>query len=311
MSVVSEIARVFLNGLQTGAIYVLLAVGLSIILGTLKFVNFAHGALYLVGTYVGLFVALSVPLSNGKLQEWGITSVGLDMGFLAALLLVPIVVFVVGLLMERFVARPFYDRPDTDQILLTFGLAIVVQEVFRLLFGANSLPFNRPAWASGPVNLPVVGPFPQWRLYVIGITAGLVFLVYLLIEYTDFGLVVRAGTHDTEMVQLLGIKVTRPYIVVFGIGAALAGVAGVVGGPLANVNPTVGMDTLVPAFLTVVIGGVGSLVGAVVGGVLIGMVYAVLVSVAPAWAEIGIYVLAALILLARPQGLLGDEEVAA
>lgn len=321
MSLLSDIILILLNGLQQGAIYVLLAVGLSIILGTLKFVNFAHGALYLIGTYAGLFIALNISLSNGKLYEWGFTTFGLDWGFFAALVLVPVFVFVVGLLMERYVARSFYDRPDTDQILVTFGLAIVVQEVFRVLFGSNSLPFDQPETilsfgsfagfpVSGPVTLPVVGNFPQWRLWVIGITAVLVALVYLLVEYTDFGLVVRAGTRDAEMVRLLGIKITRPYIVVFGIGAALAGVAGVVGGPLNVVNPTIGTNILVPAFLTVVIGGVGSIAGAVVGGVVFGLTTAALVSLAPAWSQVGLYAIAAIVLLTRPQGLLGDEEVA-
>lgn len=321
MSLLSDVLVILLNGLQQGAIFILLAVGLSIILGTLKFVNFAHGALYLIGTYVGLFVALDVTLSSGKLQEWGITNIGLDMGFLAALVLVPLFVFAIGLLMERFLARSFYDRPDTDQILVTFGLAIVVQELFRILFGSNSLPFDQPERVlafgsfsgipvSGPVALPIVGNFPQWRLWVIGITAVLVLIVYALVEYTDFGLVVRAGTRDAEMVRLLGIKISRPYLVVFGIGASLAGVAGVVGGPLSVVNPTVGMDTLVPAFLTVVIGGVGSIAGAVLGGVLFGLTTATLVAVAPAWSQVGLYAIAAIVLLTRPQGLLGDEEVA-
>ena len=309
MSALSQVLTVLLNGLQQGAIYALLAVGLSIILGTLKFVNFAHGALYVIGTYTGLLVAHEIRL-GGKFQEWGFSPLGLDWGFLAALIIVPLFVFVVGLAMERFVARPFYDRPDTDQILVTFGLAIIVQEVFRILFGSSSLPFNQPAWASGPIALPVVGNFSQWRLYVIAITAVLVLLVYALVEYTDFGLVVRAGTRDAEMVRLLGIKITRPYIVVFGIGAALAGVAGVVGGPLNVVNPTVGTDILVPAFLTVVIGGVGSIAGAVLGGILFGLTTATLVAVAPAWQQIGLYAIAAVILLTRPQGLLGDEEVA-
>ncbi|MDS0298213.1 branched-chain amino acid ABC transporter permease [Halogeometricum sp. S1BR25-6] len=327
MSVLSELLVILLNGLQQGAIYVLLAVGLSIILGTLKFVNFAHGALYLIGTYAGLFIALDVTLSSGKLQEWGYADIGLGWGFLAALILVPILVFAIGLLMERLLARSFYDRPDTDQILVTFGLAIVVQELFRVLFGSNSLPFNQPEYilsvipVSGPMTLPIVGQFPRWRLWVIGITAVLVGLVYLLVEHTDFGLVVRAGTRDAEMVRLLGIKISRPYLVVFGIGAALAGVAGVVGGPLNVVNPTVGMDILVPAFLTVVIGGVGTIAGAVVGGLVIGLTQAALIGL-PAltigsftlnfspWAQVGLYAIAAIILLVRPQGILGDEEVA-
>lgn len=310
MSLVSEVVTVLLNGLQQGAIYVLVAIGLSIILGTLKFVNFAHGALYLIGTYLGLFITLNVTLTDGKLMEWGYTELGLGWGFLPALLLVPLVVFALGLLMERFVARPFYDRPDTDQILLTFGLAIVLQELFKILFGGNSYNFAQPAWARGPITLPVIGSMAQWRLYVIAITAVLVVFIYALVEYTDFGLVVRAGTRDAEMVRLLGIKISRPYMVIFGVGAALAGVAGVVGGPLYAVNPNIGTEVLVPAFLVVVIGGVGSIAGAVLGGVLIGETLAILVAVAPQWSQVGIYVLAAIIILARPQGLLGNEEVA-
>ncbi|NEU56660.1 branched-chain amino acid ABC transporter permease [Halorussus sp. MSC15.2] len=307
---VEAVVETFLNGLQQGAIYVLVAIGLSIILGTLKFVNFAHGALYLVGTYAGLLITLKITPTGGKLADWGYTTLGLGWGFLPALVLVPILVFALGLLMERFVARPFYDRPDTDQILLTFGLAIVVQEVFKILFGGQSYNFARPAWASGQVNLPIVGTFPEWRLYIIAITAGVVVLVYGLIEYTDFGLVVRAGTRDAEMVELLGIKLSRPYLMVFGVGAALAGVAGVVGGPLYAVNPNIGTEVLVPSFLVVVIGGVGSITGAVLGGILIGETLAVMVAVAPQWSQVGIYVLAAVVLLARPQGLLGTEEVA-
>ncbi|UPV73565.1 branched-chain amino acid ABC transporter permease [Halorussus limi] len=310
MSVLAEVVTVLLNGLQQGAIYVLVAIGLSIILGTLKFVNFAHGALYLIGTYAGLLITLEINVTDGKLADWGYATIGLGWGFLAALIIVPIIVFGVGLLMERFVARPFYDRPDTDQILLTFGLAIVIQEVFKILFGGQSYNFARPGWASGQVGLPIIGTFPEWRLYIIGITAAVVVLVYGLIEYTDFGLVVRAGTRDAEMVELLGIKLSRPYLMVFGVGAALAGVAGVVGGPLYAVNPNIGTEVLVPSFLVVVIGGVGSIAGAVLGGILIGETLAVLVAVAPQWSQVGIYVLAAVVLLARPQGLLGSEEVA-
>ncbi|PSQ21045.1 branched-chain amino acid ABC transporter permease [Halobacteriales archaeon QS_8_65_32] len=319
MSLVSEAARILLNGLQTGAIYVLLAIGLSIILGTLKFVNFAHGALYLIGLYAGLLISQETTFSGGQLAEFGFGTIGLDWGFLAALLIVPALVFVLGIAMERFVARPFYDRPDTDQILLTFGLAIVAQQVVRVLFSGSSQNFAQPSWAAGPLQLPLIGGFPQWRLWVIGITAVLVLIVYALIEFTDFGLTVRAGTQDTEMVQLLGIDISRPYVVVFGIGAALAGVAGVVGGPLNVVNPTVGTDILVPAFITVVIGGLGSIRGAVLGGLILGITESFLIQwslVIPSlgidygfapWSQVGIYAIAAVILLVRPQGLLGSE----
>ena len=308
MSLLVEVVTILLNGLQQGAIYVLLAVGLSIILGTLKFVNFAHGALYLVGAYLGLFITTEVTLSNGLLATWGYETVGFGLGFIVALVVVPIVVFVIGVAMERFVAQPFYGRPDTDQILVTFGLAVVVQEIIRTFVGGQSQSIPRPGWASGPVALPIVGNFPRWRLSVIVIAAVLVGLVYLLVEHTDFGLIVRAGTLDGEMVKLLGIRLSRPYLVVFGVGAALAGVAGVVSGPLANVNPNIGTEQLVPAFLTVVIGGVGKIEGAIVAGLLLGTVQVALIQTGfAAWSRVGLYALAATVLLVRPQGLLGSE----
>lgn len=308
MSLLAEVITILLNGLQQGAIYVLLAVGLSIVLGTLKFVNFAHGALYLFGAYLGLLITTEVTLSNGLLASWGYGTVGIGLGFVAALVIVPIVVFVVGLAMERFVAQPFYGRSDTDQILVTFGIALIVQEVIRIFLGGQSQSFPTPGWASGPVALPIVGDFPQWRLGVILIATLLVGLVYALVEYTDFGLIVRAGTLDGEMVRLLGIKLSRPYLVVFGIGAALAGVAGVVSGPLANVNPNIGTEQLVPAFLTVVVGGVGKIEGAVIAGLLLGTVQVILIQTGfAAWSQVGIYAVAAAVLLVRPQGLLGSE----
>ena len=312
----TAVARLIINGLQAGAIYILLAVGLSIILGTLKFVNFAHGALYIVGAYLGLIIAQE-PRFGGKLADWGYATPGLGWGYLAALVLVPLIVFVIGVAMERFVAQPFYDRPDTDQILLTFGLALIVQELFRVLFGGQSQSIAQPAWASGSAaGLPVVGFFFEglavstWRLAVIAITAVLVGIVFLLIEYTDFGLTVRAGTVDAEMVELLGVRLSRPYLVVFGIGAALAGVAGLVGGPLVNFNPDYGGNILVPAFLTVVVGGVGSIRGAVVGGLLFGLIQAALIQFGfSQWSQVGIYAVAAVVLLVRPQGILGEEVV--
>lgn len=312
MSLLADVISILLNGFQQGAIYVLLAVGLSLILGTLEFVNFAHGALYIIGAYTGVYVAQGITISEGYAADLGISTLGLGAGFIAALVVASVVVFVIGLLFERFVARAFYDRPDTDQILVTFGLAIIVQEIIRVTFGSNSQPFNQPAWASGSVPIPGVA-ISEWRVWIVVITAVLVGLVYLLVEYTDFGLVVRAGTMDSEMVRLLGIKLTRPYLLVFGVGAALAGVAGVVGGPLSPINPNAGTDILVPAFVTVVIGGVGSIRGAVAGGLTLGMTQAVLIQTSigtynlAQWSQVGIYAIAAIILLYRPQGLLGEE----
>lgn len=295
--------------LAVASIYILVAIGLSITLGTLKFVNFAHAAVYLAGIYIGLAVALELPFSGDIGRSIGLGEVGLELGFLVALAVIPIISFGLGLLMERFIARPFYDRPDTDQILVTFGVLLIVQEVIRGLVGGRSMTFTRPGWAQGAIGLGPLGTFSRWRLAIIAITAVLVFVVYLYIEYTDVGLAVRAGTEDAEMVNLLGVRVTRPFLLIFGVGSGLAGAAGVVSGPVFSVVPEVGVGVLVPAFLVVVVGGVGSLVGSVVGGLLIGAVEVGLQMGAPTWASVGIYALAAVVIMLRPAGLFGVVEV--
>ena len=309
MSVVGSVVGFAIQTLAVSSIYILVAIGLSITLGTLKFVNFAHAAMYLAGVYIGLGIALELQFSGDIARSIGLGNVGLDLGFLAALAIIPIITFGLGLLMERFVARPFYDRPDTDQILVTFGILLIVQELIRAFVGGRSLTFSRPEWAAGAISLGPLGTYSSWRLAIIGITAVLVLAVYLYIEYTDVGLAVRAGTEDAEMVNLLGIRATRPFLVIFGIGSGLAGAAGVVGGPVFSVVPEIGVGVLVPAFLVVVVGGVGSIVGSVVGGLLIGAVEVGLQMNAPTWSSVGIYALAAVVLLVRPAGLMGVVEV--
>ena len=309
MSVVGSVVGFAIQTLAVSSIYILVAIGLSITLGTLKFVNFAHAAMYLAGVYIGLGIALELQFTGDIARSIGLGNVGLDLGFLAALAIIPIITFGLGLLMERFVARPFYDRPDTDQILVTFGILLIVQELIRAFVGGRSLTFSRPEWAAGAISLGPLGTYSSWRLAIIGITAVLVLAVYLYIEYTDVGLAVRAGTEDAEMVNLLGIRATRPFLVIFGIGSGLAGAAGVVGGPVFSVVPEIGVGVLVPAFLVVVVGGVGSIAGSVVGGLLIGAVEVGLQMNAPTWSSVGIYALAAVVLLVRPAGLMGVVEV--
>lgn len=309
MSAAGTVIGFLIQTLAVSSIYILVAIGLSITLGTLKFVNFAHAAVYLVGVYIGLAVALELQFTGDLANALGLGSVGLNAGFLAALAVVPVVAFGIGLLMERFVARPFYDRPDTDQILVTFGLLLIAQELIRAFVGGRSISFSRPEWAAGSIGLGPLGTYSSWRLSIIAITSVLVLSVYLYVEYTDVGLAVRAGTEDTEMLNLLGVRATRPFLVIFGIGSGLAGAAGVVGGPVFSVTPEVGVGVLVPAFLVVVVGGVGSIVGSVVGGLLIGAVEVGLQLNAPTWSSVGIYALAAVVLLVRPAGLMGTVEV--
>jgi branched-chain amino acid transport system permease protein len=315
MSLLSQAVTILLNGLQQGAIFALLGIGLTIILGTMRFLNLAHGALYLVGAYVGMFVVRETTLTNGVLQSLGITTYGVGLGFFAALLLVPIIGVAVGAVMERFVAEPFYDRPETDQLLVTFGLALIVEEFIKQVVGGNTFQPVPPqtifgVQVSGPATLPIVGSFPRWRLGIVLIAGIVIVLTYLIIERTDFGLVVQAGTRDSEMVRMLGIPINRSYTLVFAVGAALAAFAGLVGASIQTISPQIGtQQALIPAFLTIVVGGAGSVPGAIVGGIVLGLIVAAFQATYSQWAFIVMYLFVALVLVFRPQGIFGSVEV--
>ena len=312
MVAASTIAEIIINGLQQGAIFALLGIGLTIILGTMNFLNLAHGALYLVGAYVAMLLFRETQLTGGLLSEYGFTTVGVDGGFLLALVFVPVIGLIVGAVMEWYVANPFYDRPETDQLLVTFGLALIIEELIRRTFGGATFQAITPGEVlgmsvSGSVNLPVVGSYSAWRLWLIGITLGVIGVTYLIIERTDFGLVVQAGTQDSEMVRLMGIRITRSYSLVFALGAALAAFAGFMGVTFQTINPQIGTQrALIPAFLTIVVCGAGNVLGAIVGGFVLGITLAAMVAVAAQWSQIVLFGVAALVLLVRPEGLLGS-----
>jgi len=286
-----------LTGLQLGAIYALIALGLTLIFGTLNVVNFAHGALYMIAAYIAVYV-------------------GAQVDFIVAIIVVPIILFGVGIVLERGLIRYFYDRPHTDQILVTFGLAMVVEEVLKWLFGANNLPFPLPAWGNGVAFLHEYVPFlegfvvfPKWRLILILVSFIVVGALFSLLQFTRFGLVVRAGMRDPQMLRFLGINITQRFAIVFGLGAMIAGVAGVFGGPITQVSPGVGMQLLVPSFLVVVIGGMGSLPGALLAAILLGMALSFTATIA-SLQQIIVYLVAVVVLLVRPRGLLGKKGVA-
>ena len=284
-----DLALQLLTGLQVGAIYTLVALGLTLIFGTLGVANFAHGALYLIAAYAGYVLA-------GEVGWW------------AVFLFVPIGLFIVGVIMERTLIRYFYRRPVTDQILVTFGLALVIQELARTFFGGTTRPFPPPQWALIPIDIGI-GFYPPWRLVIIAVTIAVVILLYLLLRYTRIGLMVRAGMRDPEMARFLGIDIDKTFTGVFGFGALLAGVAGIVGGPTTSVYPGLGMSVLVPSFLVVVIGGMGSIPGAILAGLLMGEAISLSVLFYPPLAQVIVYLVAAVVLSWRPRGLMGVEGV--
>ena len=274
------------NGIALGSMLALIASGLSIILGTLGVLNFAHGAMFMLGAYTG-FVVLS---------HWDL--------FAAALALGALVLLLVGLAIERGLIRFYYTRPPEDQILVTFGLGIMMVEAVRFAFGPLSQRVPLPSWGRGIVN---VGFFlyPLYRVEVIGIVAVLLLAFYLLLYRTRIGLVVRAGIEDPLMVELLGTNVRRAFMVVFSIGAMAAGIAGVTYAPLAAVIPVMGEPFLVECFVVVVIGGLGSFPGAVVGGIVVGEILSLTTLFDPAYAQAAIYAVMTLVLIVRPRGLFG------
>jgi branched-chain amino acid transport system permease protein len=275
-----------LNGIGIGMIYFLLSVGLTMIFGLMRFVNFAHGTLYLVGAYA----AYSVSLLTGSI--WWALAIG------------PLTAAAVALLSERLILRHTYEMPHEAQILVTFALALILQESMILVFDPLAKNVPVPALLSGIV---FIGPFvyPTYRLAVVVAAAVIAVLLWFVLERTRLGAALRAGSESTEMVSLLGINVQRVFMVAFLIGGALAGLAGTLSAPLRGVEPFMGSEALGVAFVVVVVGGIGSFTGALFGGLLIGIVQSLASSLWPEGARLMIYGAMALVLLVRPAGLMG------
>ena len=280
------LALQLVTGIALGALYALLAIGLSLIFGMLTVVNFAHGAFYMVGAFLGVYF------------------LSLTGNFWLSLVLTPLAVGALGLLTERFLVRPLYGRGIDYPLLLTFGLSYVLIEAMRVVFGIEGLPSTTPESLRGAVNLGF-GYFPKYRLFLIAATAVIVLGLWLFIEKTRYGLIIRAGSRDPEIVRVLGVDVSKIWLMVFGIGTAIAGLSGILASPTRAVNPEMGIPILAESFVVTVVGGMGSLPGAVVAGLLVGVVFSITALLAPDYAELSIFVLMAVVLLIRPQGFFG------
>lgn len=331
-----------LNGLDKGGAYALIALGLTIIFGTLGVVNFAHGALFMLGAFCAVSIKAVLGLEKVTLDPTQTTAWGTPLeirqpyveawfGDLGAMLLeysVPVsiliaipVMLLIGIIMERGLIRYFYKRPHAEQILVTFGLAIVLQEIVKSIFGANPIPQPAPDSMQGMVDF---GAFlgheagnvvyPIWRLTYFLFSLGVIGLVFAFLQFTTFGMVVRAGMADRETVGLLGIDIDRRFTIVFGIAAIVAGLAGVMYTPILSPDYHMGMDFLVLSFVVVVVGGMGSLGGAVLAGFMLGILQSFasmneVKEIIPGIDQIIIYLIAVVILLVRPRGLMGRKGV--
>jgi len=277
------------NGLVLGALLALISSGLTIIYGTLGVLNLAHGAMFMLGGYAG-YVAYSYTDS-----------------FIVAVIAGSLFVMVAGVVMERVIIRHFYGRPDEDQLLVTFGIGIVMVELVRFFFGSLSLTVPAPQILSGITSLGFMF-YPTYRLALVGIIAVALLALFLVLYRTRIGMIVRAGIEDSVMVDSLGINVYRVFMVVFGIGAMAAGFAGIVNAPVVSLTPDMGEAILVQTFVVVVIGGVGSFPGAILGGLIAGEIISITSMINPGYAYVMLFAAMTLVLVLRPHGLLGSQS---
>ncbi len=338
-----QIILQILNGLDKGSAYALIALGLTLIFGTLGVVNFAHGALFMMGAFCAVTVSKLLTLSHQVVDETRTDFLGnpmqvnvpyvydwfgenfgnalIDWAVPVSILFAIPIMIAIGFIMERGLIKHFYKRPHADQILVTFGLAIVMQEIIKYFYGANPIPTPAPDVFRGSFDFGVAFGFdpnaiiyPYWRLVYFFFSVTVIGGVFAFLQFTTFGMVVRAGMADRETVGLLGINIDKRFTVMFGIAAAVAGLAGVMYVPINPPNYHMGMDFLVLSFVVVVVGGMGSLPGAVAAGFLLGILESfasmgAVIEVLPGINQIIIYLVAIIILLTRPRGLMGRKGV--
>ena len=276
-----------LNGMSLGLLFALIALGFMLIVGVMEVINLAHGSLFALGAYVAIFL------------------ISYKLPFYAALFLAPVLVAIVGMALELAMRRT-YGKDGLYGLLLTFGAALVIEEVIRLLWGSGEKQLPVPAELSGAMLL---GGFiyPKYRLYAAGAAIFLILALYLFLQKTPYGAMIKAGAHDSEMVRALGINLTRLRLFVFALGTALAAIAGIVLAPIWGVRPHMGVDAVVPAFLIIVLGGVGSFWGAVLAGILVGVVVGLTGAYASEWSLLSMYLLLIALITFRARGLAGKK----
>jgi branched-chain amino acid transport system permease protein len=281
------------NGLVGGSFYALLALGLAVIFGMLRVVNFAHGAFYMLGAF-GAYVLLS----EARVSFW------------VSLVVVPLALGLVGMVLERLLIHRLRHLDPLYNFLLTFGLTLVLQDLVRREYGIQSQPYPRPEALAGSVDLRLF-EYPAYQVFVLGFSVAACLVVWWALARTRIGVIVRAATERAELTRALGIDVGRWVTPVFGFGIALAGLAGVLAAPMRAVNPLMGADLIITVFAVVVIGGLGSIFGSVVAGFAVGMAQALGNTYVPALSQTLVFILMAAVLLWRPAGLFGREEAPA
>ncbi|ESY40111.1 branched-chain amino acid ABC transporter permease [Mesorhizobium sp. RSR380A] len=278
-----------LVGLINGSFYAMLSLGLAVIFGLLRIINFAHGALYMLGAFIGYLLL-----------------VHLGIGYWPALLLVPIIVGVFGMAVERVALSRLYRLDPLYGLLFTFGLALVIEGVFRFYYGVSGNPYAVPAQLAGGTNLGFMF-LPNYRGWVVVASLIICIGTWLLIEKTRLGSYLRAATENPELVQAFGVNVPLLLTLTYGLGAALAGLAGILAAPVYQVSPLMGSDIIIVVFAVVVVGGMGSILGAIVTGYMLGLAEGLTKVFYPEASNLVVFVIMAVVLLLRPAGLFGRD----
>ena len=287
MDVLLNLLPHLFNGVSLGLLFALIALGFMLIVGVMEVINLAHGSLFALGAYVA------------------ITLMGWKLSYAMAFLLAPLLVGAFGMLLELCMRRT-YGKDPLYGLLLTFGAALVIEELIRVAWGSNEKQLIVPEQFSGAM---VVGGllYAKYRLFACAAAVGMILLLWLFLEKTPYGAMIKAGAHDSEMVRALGINLPRLRLFVFALGTALAAVAGIVMAPIWGVRPHMGVDAVVPAFLIIVLGGVGSFWGAVVAGIMVGIVVGLTGAYASEWSLLSMYLLLIALVTFRARGLLGKK----
>lgn len=275
------------NGLIVGAFYALMALGLSLILNLSGVINFAHGGFLAIGAYIAYTLMPYI-------------------GFWGALIVAPFLTAGIGLIVERLLIRRLYGRDPLYSLLLTFGLAYIIEDLTRVIWGAQSVPFQVPAILTTPLSTDLFF-LTGYRLFMVALVAIAVGALFLILRKTRLGMRIRAGTHDLETVSALGVNVRVLRNLNFGLGIYLAGLAGVLAAGQLGLQPTIGTSLIMPSFVAIIVGGLGSLTGTLLGGLLIGVASGITTIYVPSATEAIMYVIMGLVLMVRPRGLLGEE----
>jgi branched-chain amino acid transport system permease protein len=279
-----------LIGLVNGSFYAMLSLGLAVIFGLLNIINFTHGALYMMGA-VGAWMGLTY----------------LGMNYWVALFLMPVVIGIIGMIIERTMLQWLYKLDHLYGLLLTFGLALIFEGLFQNAYGVSGLPYSAPAALSGATNLGFMF-LPNYRAWVVAVSLVVCFATWFVIERTKLGAYLRAGTENPRLVQAFGINVPLMVTLTYGFGVALAAFAGVLAAPITQVSPLMGSNLIIVVFAVVVIGGMGSILGAIITGLALGLIEGLTKVFYPEASTVAVFVIMAIVLILRPAGLFGKEK---